>query len=49
MPQQLNLFENTKNKSLKLIAECLECIDPDELSPKEALSLIYNLKKMSND
>ncbi len=38
---QLNLFAEPPSKALKL----LDAIDPDELSPKQALEVLYRLKK----
>jgi len=48
---QLGLFSsanvtNTETESGNPVLEKLEMIEPDELSPKQALSLIYELKQL---
>jgi DNA mismatch repair protein MutS len=43
LSEQLNLFENNR---YQVIGEKLEKIEPDNLSPKEALNLIYSLKQL---
>ncbi len=48
-PQQLSLFnEPAPNQNLKLEKE-LEQVDPNELSPREALDFVYRLKKLQSD
>ncbi len=49
---QLGLFssgnvKNTEAEPENAVLDKLELIDPDDLSPKEALSLIYELKQLS--
>ncbi|MGQ0618748.1 MAG: DNA mismatch repair protein MutS [Panacagrimonas sp.] len=41
-PPQLSLFESPPSPALKLLDE----LDPDALSPREALDLLYRLKKL---
>ena len=46
--QQLLLFDTKETHHPCQIEEELEKIDPDHLSPKEALDILYHLKRMSN-
>ena len=51
---QIGLFENTtddsepESETENLLLSSLQQINPDELSPKEALSILYELKNLSN-
>ncbi len=44
-PSQLRLFGGTSHRALERLVE----INPDELTPREALDLLYELKKLSED
>ncbi len=45
-PQQLNLFQQTTNQE---ITSKLESIEPDKLSPREALEILYELKALHDN
>ncbi len=46
--QQLPLFDSYAASHASPLEEELQKIDPDQLSPKEALDILYHLKRMTN-
>jgi len=46
-PMQYSLFAETTTQSISKVEEKISSIDPDELTAKQALDLVYQLKKLN--
>ena len=47
--RQANLFPPARPSAAELALEALTRINPDNLSPREALDVLYELKQLSRD